>query len=166
MWAAQHGAEWAAKDEAIAKVSAGGLTRQRRGRRAVGNGRRRRRQRHKVKQRNRQQQQQQVKQEVQRQLDDVKWEQRQVQRWKKGKVYGQRLEQRRAIRVGGSRRSTKSNGSNWRIPTTATRGTAAPASARRCAARARLAQPSRSMRGVTHAWGMRLGGGGKRGWVT
>ena len=174
-WAAQNAAvaaEWAAEEaELAAKVSkrlAGGLTRRKRGRRGVGSGRRRRRQQQKVRWRNKQQQQQQVRQEVQGRLDQVKWEERQQRRWQKGIVFAWWLEQRRAIRVGGNRRSKKSNGSNRRRSTAATgaRGTAATARKRRCAARARLAQPSRSMRGVTHAWGMRLGGGGKRGWVT
>ena len=155
-------AEWAADDaELAAKVSrrmAGGLTRRRRGRRGAGSGRRRQRQQQRERQRSKQIQQQQVRAQEQQRRVEEQWRIRQQEKWQ-GRQQGSKWWLVR-------RRTPKATGRATRA-----RGTAAPVLAEapvrhRRAVRARLAQLSRGMRGVSHAWGMRLGGGGKRGWVT
>ena len=171
-WAAED-AEWAAEDKAIGKLVAGGLTRQRRGRRGVGGGRRSRKRRQQQRQCSKQQVQQQVQQEVRERLDQVQWEERRMQQWAQEEVRDWWLEQRRAVWVGGSRRSevrrrAAARAGVWQRQQRARMSGfegSAPASLRRWQVRAAGV-------GGGCGWGhspryrRRLGGGGKRGWVT
>ena len=104
----------------------------------------------------------QVRQEVQERLDQVRWEERQAQRWQE-QERSWWLEQRRAVWVGSGRRSTSAGRQRqWAAAgrRKGPRGTSSPASLCRRQVRAAGVGWRHSLRY------RRLGGGGKRGWVT
>ena len=158
--------------EAIAQVRQAGLVRRRGQRRGVGGGRRRRRRRNRQRQRAEQHMRELIRQEVRERLDRVRWEERQAEQWQVVE-WGWWLVQRRAVRVGSSRRSAAGRGTVFWVA--AASGAAAlerrvqvgerggsAASASLCRQRVRAAGAGRG-HGPRYR---RLGGGGKRGWVT
>ena len=168
MWAA----EWAAEDARIQEEVSTGLVRRRGRRRGVGSGRRRRRRRNGQRQQAAQRMREQIQQEVRERLDQVRWEERQAEQWQVVE-WGWWLVQRRAVRVGSSRRSAAGRGTVFWVA--AASGAAAlerrvrvgerggsAASASLCRQRVRAAGAGRG-HGPRYR---RLGGGGKRGWVT
>ena len=112
----------------------------------------------------------QVQQEVRGRLDQVRWGERQAERWRVVE-WGWWLVQRQAVRVGGSRRSAAGRGGTlWATAASAAaalrrkgqageREGSAPAGL--CRRQVRAAGAGRG-RGPRY-W--RLGGGGKQGWV-
>ena len=150
----------------------GALGRRVRGRRNAGMGRRKRRQRRRARLRVEQWEREQVGREVQQRLDFVRWEERQEDKWaaaaaaaamaasaaaagvrtrwwvRKGQVRRQRAE----AMVAAAAAAAAAVRSGW--------ANAAPASLCRRAERVLHSQLRRGGRG------MRLGGGGKLGWVT
>ena len=159
----------AAKLAANGKLLAGGLTRRRRGRRGVGSGRRRRRREGKERRRHRQDLLRWALMQEGWQRDEMRWQQRQEAKWQR-QVTRPRLRRRRTTRTTRRRavaaaRTTRrtrqrmtdsANSDDYRRRRD---GGGAPASL--CGQRVRVA-------GCW--WGRgpryRLGGGGKRGWVT
>ena len=148
--------------EAIVRVRQAGLVRRRKGRRGVGDGRRRRRRAYKQRLVQDGWVWLAIQQEVQERFDQVRWEERQAAQWQEVE-WGWWLVQRRAVRVGGSRRSAaRRGGALW---ATAVSGVAAlrrrgqagvcagsePAGCRWCSTGCVWRRPRR------------LGGGGKEG---
>ena len=165
---------WAAERQRerqnIRKVRQAGLVRRRGQRRGVGSGRRRRRRRNGQRQQAAQRMWDQIQQEVQERLDQVRWEERQAEQWQVVE-WGWWLVQRRAVRVGSSRRSAAGRGTVlWAA---AASGAAALQRRGRVGERAGSASAGLCRRQVRAAgagrghgpryW--RLGGGGKQGWV-
>ena len=112
-----------------------------------------------------------IQQEVRERLDWVRWEERQAEQWQVVE-WGWWLVQRRAVRVGSSRRSATGRGAVlWAA---AASGAAALQRRGRVGERAGSASAGLCRRQVRAAgagrghgpryW--RLGGGGKQGWVT
>ena len=148
----------------------GGLVRAVRGKRGVGAGRRRRRRRNGRRQWAAQRMRAQVRQEVRGRLDQVSWGERQAERWRVVE-WGWWLVQRRAVRVGGSRRSAAGRGGTlWAAAASGAAALRRRGQAGECEGSAPAGLCRRQVRAAGAGRGhgpryWRLGGGGKQGWV-
>ena len=171
-WAAFKGREWALTlTLKIEKILHTGLTRRRRGRRGVGSGRRRRRRVGRERQRGRQEQMRRAWEREGWRRAELQWVQRQDARWrsKGGKGVSWRLRQRKQRR----RRLATANNAMRRLPARGIGpGTGRQGPLQRgvgWASRRQWQKRLRAGKGGAGASGQqqrRLGGGGKRGWVT
>ena len=178
VWAAERAedeAQWAAQEVTltlkIREVVSKGLVRRRRGRRGVGRGRRKRRLEGRKRQRGRQEQMRRAWEREGWRRAELQWAQRQDAWWrsKGGKGASWRLRQRKQRR---RRRATASNAMQ-RLPARGIGpGTGRQGPLQRGVGRASRRQRQKRLRagkggaGASGQQQRRLGGGGKRGWVT
>ena len=147
-----------------------GLTRRRAGRRGVGSGIRRRRRLYKQRLVQDGWVWLAIQQEVQERFDQVRWEERQAAQWQEVE-WGWWLVQRRAIRVGGSRRSAAGRGGTlWAAAASGAAALRRRGQAGECEGSAPAGLCRRQVRAAGAGRGhgpryWRLGGGGKQGWV-
>ena len=178
VWAAERAedeAQWVAQEVTltlkIREMVSKGLVRRRRGRRGVGRGRRKRRLEGRERQRGRQEQMRRAWEREGWRRAELQWAQRQDARWrsKGGKGASWRLRQRKQRR---RRRATASNAMQ-RLPARGIGpGTGRQGPLQRGVGRASRRQRQKRLRagkggaGASGQQQRRLGGGGKRGWVT
>ena len=156
------------------RIMCGGLRRRSRGKRDVGMGRRRRRRRRRERLCAEQREREQLGREVQQRLDFVRWEERQEGKWEAAAAAvvmaaaaaAAGVQARWWVRKGRARRRRR------RATATAAAAATATAAVRSSWAEAAPASLCRRAERVLHSQlrhggrGLRLGGGGKRGWVT
>ena len=161
------------------RVMCGALSRRARGKRGVGMGRRRRRRRRRERLRAEQREREQLGREVQQRLDFVRWEEQQEGKWEAAAAAvvvaaaatAAGVQARWWVRKGQARQRRRRV--TAAAAATATAAAAAAATAVRSGwAEAAPANLCRRAERVLHSQlrhggrGLRLGGGGKRGWVT
>ena len=111
-----------------------------------------------------------IQQEVQERFDQVRWEERQAAQWQEVE-WGWWLVQRRAVRVGGSRRSAAGRGGTvWAAAASGAAALRRRGQAGECEGSAPAGLCRRQVRAAGAGRGhgpryWRLGGGGKQGWV-